>query len=407
MRHSEKSTYMMRPRQVDIAPSKRWDLPVLLSYVIDWVFIVGIALIGYGFHTVTPNHRPFTLTDPSISFPYTEHETVPMTVAIVVALIVPAVIIVFVALVLVSGSRVPQDRATVWRMKLWEWNAGWLGLGLAAAAAFMATEGLKNLYGRPRPDLLARCDPDLENIAAYVVGGLGGRVTGAPSVVSWEICKNTDKKMLQDGFVSFPSGHSSCGFPLSLFYCFTPLSVWVGLVLGDERAVLIGIYLVSFAGLTYLSLWLCAKFSIGFPYLAHSPFGQDLRRQRREAIRNLGAAPPVLLVILAFVPMAVAFFIAASRFFNFRHHAFDIIFGSVMGMVFAWGAFRLYHLPIMRGGGWAWGARSRRHAFFKGIGLPSHIGGDDWSSMKDISQAEASAAGQDIDLESAPRNLAE
>ncbi|KAE8138396.1 phosphatidic acid phosphatase type 2/haloperoxidase [Aspergillus pseudotamarii] len=365
MPHIEKPTHRMGLQNVNIPTAKRY-LPLLISYIMDWVFIIGIALIGYGFHKVTPNHRPFTLTDPSISFPYTTHETVSTAVLVVVGLIIPAVIIVLVTLVIMPG-------VWNWRVKIWEWNAGWLGLALAVAGAFMATEGLKDLYGRPRPDLLARCDPDLGNIGAYVVGGLGGKVEGAPRVVSWEICRNTGKELVVDGFVSFPSGHSS----------------------------------FAFAGLTYLSLWLCAKLSIGFPYLAHSPFGQDLRGQKRETIRNLGAAPPVLLVILAFVPMAVAFFISASRWFDFRHHGFDIIFGSVMGMVFAWGAFRLYHLPIMRGGGWAWGVRSRRHAFFKGVGLPSHIGGDNWSSVKDIPQSDERAAGQDIDLESGPRNLAE
>ncbi|EIT79357.1 hypothetical protein AO1008_03032 [Aspergillus oryzae 100-8] len=366
---TDKTTPTMGLQNINIPTAKRY-LPLLISYIVDWVFIIGIALIGYGFHKVTPNHRPFTLTDPSISFPYTVHETVSTAVLVVVALIAPAVIIVLVTLVIIPGS---WGRGATWRVKVWEWNAGWLGLALAVAGAFMATEGLKDLYGRPRPDMLARCDPDLSNIGDYVVGGLGGKVEGAPTVVSWEICRNRGKMLVVDGFVSFPSGHSS----------------------------------FAFAGLTYLSLWLCAKFSIGFPYLAHSPFGQDLRAQKRETIRDLGAAPPVLLVILAFVPMAVAFFISASRWFDFRHHAFDIIFGSVMGMVFAWGAFRLYHLPVMRGGGWAWGARSRRHAFFKGVGLPSHIGGDNWSSMKDIPQTESRAAGQDIDLESGSRNLAE
>ncbi|KAE8348757.1 phosphatidic acid phosphatase type 2/haloperoxidase [Aspergillus coremiiformis] len=366
----EKYIHML-PGKVDMNSAKRF-LPPLISYVIDWVFIIGIALIGYGFHRVPPNHHPFTLTDPKISFPFTSSETVTTAVLAVVALIAPAVIIVLVVLVLIPGSQMSVNRRTAWRYKIWEWNAGWLGLALAVAGAFMATEGLKNLYGRPRPDMLARCDPNLADVGAYVVSGLGGRLEGAPRMVSWEICQNKGKELAVDGFVSFPSGHSS----------------------------------FAFAGLTYLSLWLCAKFAIGFPYLAHSPFTQDLQAQNRKTIRELGAAPPVLMVILAFVPMAVAFFISASRWFDYRHHAFDIIFGSVMGIVFAWGAFRLYHLPIMRGGGWAWGARSHRRAFFNGVGLPSHIGGDNWSSMKDRSQAEESAT-QDIDLESAPRNLAE
>ncbi|KAL4999618.1 PAP2 superfamily-domain-containing protein [Aspergillus recurvatus] len=328
-----------------------FSISVFLSYILDWILIVGIALIGYGFHEVEPNHMPFSLTDITYSYPHTEDETISTSVLVVVSLIAPAVII----------------------AAIWEWNAGWLGLGLACAGAFMATEGLKDLYGKPRPDMLARCDPDLENISAYAVGGLGQRLQGAPTLVSWDICRNKADLLKRDGFVSFPSGHSS----------------------------------LSFAGLTYFSLWLCSKFSIKSPYLAHTPLTQDLRPQNRFVIRKQGAAPPIYLVILAFVPWAVAFFISASRWFDYRHHGFDIIFGSVLGMVFAWVGFRLYSPPLERGSGWSWGARSRDHAFFRGVGSPSNIGDDGWATLKVVSGMPSTAAMTEngLDLESGRRGL--
>ncbi|KAL4913573.1 PAP2 superfamily-domain-containing protein [Aspergillus aurantiobrunneus] len=352
-----------------------FSIGVFLSYILDWILIVGIALIGYGFHRVEPNHMPFSLDDVNFSYPHAESETVRTSVLVVVSLIVPAVIIVAVCLLFTPGSSIDDSasRALVWRRKIWEWNAGWLGLALACAGVFMATEGLKDLYGKPRPDMLARCSPDLENIADYAVGGLGQRLAGAPTLVTWDICRNRADMLRMDGFVSFPSGHSS----------------------------------FSFAGLTYFSLWLCCKFSIKFPYLAHSPFTQDLRAQNRLAIRAQGAAPPIYLVIFAFVPFAVAFFISASRWYDYRHHGFDIIFGSVMGMVFAWVGFRLYSPPIERGSGWSWGARSRDHAFFKGVGNPSNVGDDNWASLKIVSMAPEMSQNRQADLESGRRDLAE
>lgn len=133
----------------------------------------------------------------------------------VVALLAPAVIIVFVCLVLFPGSVVSKTapRSVLWKYKVWEWNAGWMGLGLAVTGTFMATQGLKALYGKPRPDLLARCDPDLSNIAAYAVGGLGRKLDGAPTMVTWEICQNKSNTLKVDGFSSFPSGHASCRWP--------------------------------------------------------------------------------------------------------------------------------------------------------------------------------------------------
>lgn len=202
---------------------------LVLSYVVDWIFIMcvsctqviqlihtdfagsGIALIGYGFYTTIPNHHPFALTDASISLPK-RPSTVPTGPMVVVALIAPAVFIVLIVLFLVPGSSVPKStpRSVLLRYKVWEWNAGWMGLALAAASVFMATEGLKSLYGKPRPDMLDRCNPDLSNIGAYAVGGLGQRIAGAPIMVTWEICQNKSDELKVAGFESFPSGHASC-----------------------------------------------------------------------------------------------------------------------------------------------------------------------------------------------------
>ncbi|PWY81869.1 PAP2 domain protein [Aspergillus heteromorphus CBS 117.55] len=315
---------------------------LILSYVIDWILIIAIGLTGYGFSHITPSDRPFSLSDASISFPHKDNETVSTAVLAIVSLLAPAAIILLVTVTVIPSSS-GSTRARRWRYKLWEWNVGWLGLGISFAGAYMATEGLKDLYGKPRPDLLARCRPDVAHVGAYAVGGLGTRLAGAATMVTW------------------------------------------------------GIF--SFAGLGYLSLWLCAKFAIGFPYLdPYRGYGPD---GRRSAIPSQGAAPPVHMLIVALVPVAVASFISASRWFDYRHHGFDIIFGSVLGMFFAWIGFRMFQLPVMRGGaGWSWGARSRKHAFFRGIGLPSHLVADTWGTSGDSPEAMEKRA-RDIDLESA------
>jgi PAP2 superfamily protein len=172
----------------------------------------GIAAIGVAFNVADTNKHAFSLTDPNISYPYTTNETVSTAVLIVVSLVAPAAIIVLLTLLVVPSpkgfSGVPQ--ALVWRHKAWEWNAGWMGLGISLAAAYMATQGLKDLVGKPRPDLLARCNPDLSKIAVYTVGGLGKQMTGAPNLVTWQICQNKSDQLKIDGFSSFPSGHTSC-----------------------------------------------------------------------------------------------------------------------------------------------------------------------------------------------------
>ena len=285
----------------------------------------------------------------------------------VVCTIAPAVIILIVSLVFVPGPTAAKGTSpsSRWRRKLWEWNTGWMGLCLSLAGTLMVTEGLKNLVGKPRPDFLARCDPDLSLISQYTVSGLGALVDNAPIMVDYRICRNQSKRMRSDGFSAWPSGHSS----------------------------------FSWAGMLYLTLFLCAKFSISIPYLAPRTYSRDhhlaafeVHRHQREDeadhhhecvhLRNQAAAPPVYLLILAFVPIGTAFFIAVSRYSDYRHAGFDIISGAVLGSVFAWFSFRWYHLPIRTGAGWSWGARSSNRAFYAGLGIPTYVGEEGWTSSK-------------------------
>jgi membrane-associated phospholipid phosphatase len=331
--------------------------------------------VGGGLSKVDGNRHAFSLDDPSISYPYRLKDTVSFGVLLIVSIAAPAVIIGAISLIFVPGPTAVRGTppSLIWRRKLWECYTGWMGLGVALAGAFMVTEGLKDIYGKPRPDLLDRCQPDLAKLAQFVVGGLGQQFGEAPLLVDSRICQQTDNSILRDGFASFPSGHSS----------------------------------FSWAGMAYLTLFLCAKFAITIPFLA--PAADNLldtaafdrtpstRRNGTGAeigpARNRAAAPPLYLLVLAFVPLGAAFYISGSRWSDYRHHGFDIIFGSILGFLFAWFGFRLYHLPIRRGAGWSWGARTRNRAFYIGVGIPSYIGDEGWESAK------AAASGR-LDLES-------
>jgi membrane-associated phospholipid phosphatase len=93
----------------------------------------------------------------------------------------------------------------------------WVGLGLSLATVFLFTEGMKNLFGKPRPDLLSRCDADLTKIVTSTVGGVGNRVSQGIVLVSSAICRQRDSQVLNDGFKSFPSGHASCKAYIVIF----------------------------------------------------------------------------------------------------------------------------------------------------------------------------------------------
>lgn len=163
----------------------------------------------------------------------------------------------------------------------------------------------------------------------------------------------------------------------------------------------------------YLTLWLCAKFSVAFPYIGPLPFGARSPAANAAGLvsssdngtanpensksagqgtgspsqalastspRSQGAAPPVYLQVIAFVPVCVAFFVAGSRYHDHRHSGFDIISGSVIGIFFAHIGFHMYHLPLQRSDGWAWSARSRSNAFFRSIGYADLTVTEGWAA---------------------------
>lgn len=184
------------------------------------------------------------------------------------------------------------------------------------------------------------------------------------------------------------------------------------------------------AGLIYLSLFIASKFAITIPFLAPSGYSNassysafpsrlsranssyhtttpgdgsaheeyelaDRRGARRgemlanpadpslhrrlemhtktvAAVRRQAAAPPLYLLAICALPTFAAIFISSTRWFDFRHHGFDILFGFFIGLLTSIFAFRYYHLPISQGAGWAWGPRSSDKAFWAGVGSYSY-----------------------------------
>ena len=313
-------------------------------------------------------------------------ESIKTSTLVLVALLAPAIIISFICLVLVPGpnSRRTLTRSQAIRRKVWELYAGLTGLALSLALAFFVTQGLKIIFGKPRPHTLALCHPDLANIASHVVGGYGQDLSARWTLVDATICRTPVAKTLRDTFQSFPSGH--CSF--------------------------------SFSGLLYLSLFVCAKFSVTIPYLPLQPMtplqldaqhpsetellplhhragsgsGDSKKDTSQQAQRsqpatslplyNQAATPPNYGLLFVLIPLGAAAYIASTRYSEFWHDGFDVICGSIIGIVAAFFSFRWYHLPIARGQGWAWGPRSRDRAFAIGVGVGSYVGPEGWVSAK-------------------------
>ena len=276
-------------------------------------------------------HRPFTLTDPSLSYPY-KPDIVSLALVAALSIIVPAAAIVIVngcALAFHWGWRKQSTFADELRSVLWQTHAGWLGLALSLASTLFVTAGLKDMVGKPRPDLYGRCDPDLVNITKYVVGGFASNlIDEATPLVTSDICRQSDAKILNDGFASFPSGHSS----------------------------------FSSSGMVYLTLWLCGRWSITPAQVWYGISGKNNARSSRSA-----SVPPLWLYAIALSPLVLMAFICTSRYADFHHAGIDIFVGALIGSIFSWFTFRLYHVPVGYGEGLrAWGPRADDRAFLGG-----------------------------------------
>jgi membrane-associated phospholipid phosphatase len=93
-----------------------------------------------------------------------------------------------------------------------------MGLALSLALAAIFTQGMKNLFGKPRPDMLARCNPDFSIAKARGIGGYAREFNTEWILTDYTICQQTDMDLLDDGFKSFPSGHASSKFSTCFIY---------------------------------------------------------------------------------------------------------------------------------------------------------------------------------------------
>lgn len=150
-------------------------------------------------------------------------------------------------------------------------EATYLSFSITIMLTFFLTTIIKNAVGRPRPDLLDRCQPSADAKADVLVSIL--------------VCTSPHDEKLQDGWRSFPSGHSS----------------------------------FSFAGLGFLSLFLAGQLHVFRPLTG----GRDLCR-----------------ALIFLIPLIGASMIAISRCEDYRHDVYDVCVGSTLGIIIAYWSYR-------------------------------------------------------------------
>jgi len=227
------------------------------TYAPDYVGF-SILLLGYIMIVlfVEPFHRMFFINNINIMYPHALVERVPVRWNVLYAVGVP-----FVCLL---------GWLSISRAHLHKFHVSILGLLISVILTCFVTDVIKNAVGRPRPDLISRCKPK----------------AGTPKdmLVTIDVCTETDHHTLQDGWRSFPSGHSS----------------------------------LSFAGLGFLALFFAGQ--------------THVFRPRTDLSRTL----------LAMAPLLCAAMIAISRCEDYRHDVYDVTCGSILGFSIAYFSYRRY-----------------------------------------------------------------
>ena len=210
-----------------------WTRAYIIDYVLVAVLAITIAVLHFA---ASPRDRYLSPGDPSLSYPFTAQETVPVWLLLLWSLLVP--LLSFAGVLILRKYLLGHYSV---RRLVFDAHHTLLAFVAAILITAIITDALKFSVGRYRPDYFSR-----------------------------------PAEMEREGRLSFPSGHSS----------------------------------QSFVGLGFLAIWLAGQM-------------------------RLFSAPHLWKSLVAFVPIILAMWIAASRLIDYRHHFSDVIAGSCIGLCVA------------------------------------------------------------------------
>ncbi|KAM7479672.1 hypothetical protein LguiA_027885 [Lonicera macranthoides] len=236
----------------------------------DWLILVLLGVIDGLLNYVEPFHRYIgkdMMTD--LKFPFKE-DTVPMWAVPIFSILLPCVIFLI---------------YYIYRKDICDLHDAILGLLYSSLVTGVITDSIKDAVGRPRPNFYLRCFPDGQ--AKFSSNG--------------DVACDGLKKVIKEGYKSFPSGHTS----------------W------------------SFAGLGFLAWYLCGKIKV---------------------FDRRGHAAKLCIVVLPYLSAAL---IGVSRVDDYWHHWTDVFTGALIGTVISAVCYLLFFPFPNEVNGWA------PHAYFR------------------------------------------
>ncbi|KAI9674905.1 MAG: hypothetical protein M1829_003645 [Trizodia sp. TS-e1964] len=272
-------------------PFSKKKLPkrVIISYIFDYLIIIVLIVAFTALDAVEPFHQHFSLQNYTLQYPYAIKERVPVPLAAFLSVACPAIVITIYTLFIdgLFSHSTPLRQSSGARRVMsgkYRFKDRLWELNCGILGLLLSVGAAITITGALK-NATGKPRPDLIDRCRPLDGSLDMPVFGLSNST---ICTQTDNAILKDGFRSFPSGHSS----------------------------------TAFAGLFYLSLYLTAKLHV---------------------LDNRGEVWKTFIVL---IPSIGAALIADSRIMDARHHPFDVLFGSLLGIVVAWCSYRQYFPPV-------------------------------------------------------------
>ena len=203
--------------------SKKHFSPSVIFYLYSFKTCSSAAtLISLLVSDVNPDFHTFSVLDLSLSYPYRSAKlSIPLFIFL--SIIVPVLVITATTLLTPSPRLLEPRNPTTSQVRTQKFqylNSALLGLGVSLATSTVIVTGVKNLAGKPRPNFLSTCDPDLTNIEKFTSGAFDAGFNRLWAMVDVEVCQQTAKGAVRDGFRSFPSGFATSKlFPFELTVC--------------------------------------------------------------------------------------------------------------------------------------------------------------------------------------------
>ncbi|KAF6145875.1 hypothetical protein GIB67_028870 [Kingdonia uniflora] len=213
----------------------------------DWIILMLMLGVIVILNVIEPFHRfvgNHMMTD--LMYPY-KSNTVPTWAVPIIAVLLPFIVFIV---------------YYYYRRDVYDLHHAILGILFAVFITGVMTDAIKVTVGRPRPDFFWRCFPN-------------GKRKFDP--ITLNVICHGDKKEINEGYKSFPSGHTS----------------W------------------SFAGLAFLAWYLAGK------------------------IRVFDRRGHVAKLCIVFLPFLAAALVAVSRVDDYRHHWEDVFTGALLGTTVA------------------------------------------------------------------------